>query len=248
MPRFRHFPTLLFTILTACTGERGGSAARLVYYESYDPRSLDPALSTDVPTGEMVTLLYDGLTRFDANGALQPALADRWSVDATGLRYVFHLRPGVQFHDGSALTADAVRRSFLRVLDPKSTGGRAWPLLPIDGASPFAAGATNTVNGIAVLGDTAVALTLTHPLAVFPKFLAMPVASIVAPAPGATSPPGPTARVRGASRAGPTTMRCASAATPATGAAPRKPIPWWCASSPTSSCAPPSSSRAGWMW
>ena len=183
MPRFRHFSTLFFTILTACTGERGGSAAPLVYYESYDPRSLDPALSTDVPTGEMVTLLYDGLTRFDANGALQPALADRWSVDATGMRYVFHLRPGVKFHDGSALTADAVRRSFLRVLDPKSTGGRAWPLLPIDGASPFAAGATNRVGGIEVLGDTAVALTLTHPLAVFPKFLAMPVASIVAPQP-----------------------------------------------------------------
>ena len=143
MPRFRHFPTLLCAIFTACSSDRSGGAAPLVYYESYDPRSLDPALSTDVPTGEMVTLLYDGLTRFDANGALQPALADRWSVDATGLRYVFHLRPGVKFHDGSALTADAVRRSFLRVLDPKSTGGRAWPLLPIDGASPFAAGATN---------------------------------------------------------------------------------------------------------
>ena len=185
IPRFRHFPTLLCTLFSACATERGGVAAPLVYYESYDPRSLDPALSTDVPTGEMVTLLYDGLTRFGADGTLEPALADRWSVDSAGLRYVFHLRPGVKFHDGSALTTEAVRRSFLRVLDPKSTGGRAWPLLPIDGASPYAAGATDRVRGIELLGDTAVALSLTHPLAVFPKFLAMPVASVVAPEPAA---------------------------------------------------------------
>lgn len=183
MPRFRDLPTVFLTFLVACTGERarGGAPAPLVYYESYDPRSLDPALSTDVPTGEMVTLLYDGLTRFGPDGALEPALADRWSVDAAGLRYVFHLRPGVKFHDGSPLDPAAVRRSFLRVLDPKSTGGRAWPLLPIDGASAFAAGTANQVHGIEVLGDTAVALTLTQPLAVFPKFLAMPVASIAGP-------------------------------------------------------------------
>ena len=183
MLRFRAYPTALLTLLIACAGERGrGDApATLVYYESYDPRSLDPALSTDVPTGEMVTLLYDGLTRFGSDGSLLPALADHWSVDAAGLRYVFHLRPGVRFHDGSLLSPEAVRRSFLRVLDPKSTGGRAWPLLPIDGAAAHAAGTTQQVPGIAVLGDTAVALTLTQPLAVFPKFLAMPVASIAGP-------------------------------------------------------------------
>lgn len=180
MPRFRDFAILLFAP-AACATERGGGSAPIVYYESYDPRSLDPALSTDVPTGEMVTLLYDGLTRFGADASLQPALADRWSVDAAGMRYVFHLRPGVRFHDGSALTPEAVRRSFLRVLDPKSTGGRAWPLLPIDGASAYAAGATDQVRGIEVLGDSSVALALTQPLAVFPKFLAMPVASIVGP-------------------------------------------------------------------
>lgn len=187
MPRFRAFAILLFT-LAACATERRHGTAPLVYYESTDPRSLDPALSTDVPTGEMVTLLYDGLTRFDADGALRPALADRWSVDARGLRYEFHLRPGVRFHDGAPLTAEAVRHSFLRVLDPKSTGGRAWPLLPIDGASAYAAGAADQVRGIEVLGDSSVALTLTQPLAVFPKFLAMPVASIVG-APTAGSDP-----------------------------------------------------------
>src|SRR5438034_10786781 len=102
-------------------GGGGGAHAErpgLVYYESYDPRSLDPALSTDVPTGEMVTLAYDGLTQFDPDGGLLPALADRWTVARGGLRYVFHLRAGVRFHDGTRLTPEAVRQSFLRVLTP----------------------------------------------------------------------------------------------------------------------------------
>ncbi len=148
---------LFLCILAACRGQSGGAdeVRGLVYYETYDPRSLDPALSTDVPTGEMVTLLFDGLTQFD-----------------------LHLRPGVSFHDGRPLVAADVKRSFLRVLNPQTRGGRVWPLLPIAGASDFADGRARDVRGIEVLGDSAVAFTLTEALAVFPKFLAMPVASV----------------------------------------------------------------------
>jgi peptide/nickel transport system substrate-binding protein/oligopeptide transport system substrate-binding protein len=188
MRSFRLFHAIpgLLAVLGACSGGRSTSTA-LGYYESDDPRSLDPALSTDVTTGEMTTLLYDGLTRFAPDGSLQPALADRWSVDRGGVHYVFHLRPGVRFHDGRPLQAADVRAAFLRVLDPKSTGGRAWPLLPIAGAREYAAGTADRgreLPGVSALGDTAVAITLAEPLAVFPKFLAMPVASITpSPAP-----------------------------------------------------------------
>src|SRR5881409_4219854 len=107
--------SLAFAALTGATSCGGKSAPAggrgLTYYESYDPRSLDPALSTDVPTGEMVTLAYDGLTQFDPDGGLLPALADRWTVARGGLRYVFHLRAGVRFHDGTRLTPEAVRQS-----------------------------------------------------------------------------------------------------------------------------------------
>src|SRR5467141_2910396 len=132
----------VLTGATAC-GENSARAGRgLTYYESYDPRSLDPALSTDVPTGEMVTLAYDGLTQFDADGRLLPGLADRWTAgqDASGRKYVFHLRPGAKFHDGTPLTAAAVRASLLRVLSPATKGGRPWPLYPIAGAEAYAAG------------------------------------------------------------------------------------------------------------
>src|ERR1044072_6920494 len=171
---------LFLCFLTACHPSGGGNPVRgLVYYESYDPRSLDPSLSTDVPTGEMITLLFDGLTEFDPDGRLLAGLSDRWTSDRAAQLFVFHLRPHITFHDGRPLVAADVKRALVRVLNPATHGGRVWPLLPIAGAADFADGRARDVRGIEVLGDTAIAFTLAEPLAVFPKFLAMPAASIV---------------------------------------------------------------------
>ncbi|MGH7517398.1 MAG: ABC transporter substrate-binding protein [Gemmatimonadales bacterium] len=173
----RHLiPALL---LAACGPDAGSGGSTARYYFSYDPRSLDPALSTDVPTGEAVALLFDNLTRFDADGRLVPGLAASWEADSAGRTYTFHLRRGPAFHDGRAIRAADVRASFLRVLSPSSTGGRAWPLLPIAGARAYNGGKADSVAGIGVRDDSTVVLTLAEPLNFFPKLLAMPVAAIV---------------------------------------------------------------------
>src|SRR3989475_9515919 len=124
---------LFLCFLAACHARSGGGneLRGLVYYESNDPRSLDPALSTDVPTGEMVSLLFDGLTQFDPDGKLLPGLSDRWTADRKAVRYVFHLRSAVRFHDGRPLVPGDVKRAFLPVLNPETHGRRGWPLMPI---------------------------------------------------------------------------------------------------------------------
>src|SRR5207237_8153098 len=94
---------------------------------------------------------------------------------------VLHRRAGVKFPNGTPLTAPAVRASFLRVLAPGSKGGRPWPLYPIAGAEAYAAGRAGDVSGITLEGDSGVAFALTEPLAIFPKFLGMPVATVVPP-------------------------------------------------------------------
>jgi ABC-type transport system substrate-binding protein len=164
-------------LITACGDQGGGSS--LNYYFTYDPRSLDPALSTDVPTGEVVALLFDNLTQFDADAELKPGLATRWETDPAGRIYTFHLRQDASFHDGRPIKAAQVRASMLRALAPGSSGGRAWPLYPIQGAREYAAGKTKEVGGIAVKNDSTLVLTLEEPLNLFPKLLAMPVAAIV---------------------------------------------------------------------
>lgn len=167
----------LSLLAVGCSG-RGGSHS-LTYYFSYDPRALDPALSTDVPTGEMVALLFDNLTQFDTEGALTPGLATQWETDAAGRVYILHLRSGVTFHDGSPVRAADVTSSFRRALSPATGGGRGWPLFPIAGAREFADGRASGIAGLVAPDDSTVVITLTEPLNIFPKLLAMPVAAIV---------------------------------------------------------------------
>lgn len=70
--------------------------------------------------------LYDALTHWDLSKAdkpseLIPGLALSWSVDAKDkTKWVFKLRPGVKFHDGSAFTADAVVWNVQKVLDKEA--------------------------------------------------------------------------------------------------------------------------------
>ena len=174
---------LLFPfVLLACGGGGGeGGTSRRTLVDSrdnYDPRSLDPALSTDVPTGRAVGYLFDGLTRFTPDAQVLPALATSWDVSPDGSTYTFHLRRGVTFTDGTPFGARQVATSWQRVLDPKVRGGRGWPLYPIKGAKEFADGKATSIEGLAVRDDSTVVVTLKEPFAIFPKLLAMPVAAI----------------------------------------------------------------------
>jgi len=171
--------TLLCALMAACGTDSTARRTIIDSRDSEDPRSLDPALSTDVPTGRAVSYVFDGLTRFDESGRVVPNLATSWELSRDGMTYTFHLRRGVRFHDGTPLGARDVEHSFERVLDPHSKGGRGWPLYPIRGAKDYAAGKATRIDGIAVVDDSTVRLTLDEPFAIFVKMLAMPVASIV---------------------------------------------------------------------
>ncbi|HYL81843.1 MAG TPA: ABC transporter substrate-binding protein [Candidatus Acidoferrum sp.] len=78
-----------------------------------EPRSADPFFYAEAPTNALNRNLYDGLTRFDADYKLQPALAEKWEAvdDQT---WIFHLVKGVKFHDGTPLTAEDVKFSVTR--------------------------------------------------------------------------------------------------------------------------------------
>ncbi|MGH7605215.1 MAG: ABC transporter substrate-binding protein [Gemmatimonadaceae bacterium] len=179
---------LILPAILACGGGGESAPARKTIIDSrdtYDPRSLDPALSTDVPTGRAVAYVFDGLTRFTPDAKVVPGLAKSWEVSPDGITYTFHLRSGVKFHDGRPFSAKNVIATFQRVLDPATKGGRGWPLYPIKGAQDYAAGKSTTIAGLASPDDSTVVITLTEPLSIFPKELAMPVNSIVPDNPSA---------------------------------------------------------------
>ena len=175
------FPLLALLAITACSSGESAATRRAIVdsRDTYDPRSFDPALSTDVPTGRAVGYVFEGLTRFSADAQVEPALASSWTVSPDGRIWRFTLRRNVKFHDGTAFTPQHVVASFSRVLDPKTRGGRGWPLFPIQGATDFAAGKATAISGLKIENDSTIVITLTEPFAIFPKLLAMPVASIV---------------------------------------------------------------------
>ncbi len=75
-----------------------------------EPPHLDP---TSAAAGAIDSVLYanvfEGLTRFGADGAILPGLAESWEVSDDGLIYTFDLRDGVTFHDGTAMDAEDVK-------------------------------------------------------------------------------------------------------------------------------------------
>jgi ABC-type transport system substrate-binding protein len=176
----RMWVNALWLAVAAC-GTAGAPDRRTIVdsRDNYDPRSLDPALSTDVPTGRAVAYIFDGLTAFTPEARVIPALAERWDVSPDGARYTFHLRQGVKFSDGTAVTARSVVASWQRALDPATKGGRAEPLQPIKGAREFASGKSKSVAGLSAPDDSTVVVQLEEPLGIFPKLLAMPVAAVV---------------------------------------------------------------------
>ncbi len=179
---YRLFASVFFACaLVSCRGGDANPARRTLIdsRDRYDPRSLDPAHANDIPSGRLVADLFNGLTRVGSDGSLLPGLASRWDVSPSNLAYTFHLRAHIAFHDGRPLRASTVVHSITRALDPATKGVPLWPLYPIAGAREFASGKAASVPGLAAPDDSTVVITLASPLAVFPKLLAMPVASIV---------------------------------------------------------------------
>ena len=88
-----------------------------------DIQKIDPAVAYDFSTAPVLAQGCEGLLRFSGAGELIPNLATDWkAVDPT--TYVYTIREGVTFWDGSPLTADDVAFSLNRILDP-ATGAYA---------------------------------------------------------------------------------------------------------------------------
>ena len=77
-------------------------------------RTLDPIDCPDGMQQVAASLLYEGLFRLDGRFEPQPSLCVSYTHDETASRYTFDLRPGVQFSDGSPLTAREVKASLDR--------------------------------------------------------------------------------------------------------------------------------------
>lgn len=157
-------------------GTELGAKQELVRNNGNEPASLDPhKVESDVEFN-IISDLFEGLVSVSPQGEIQPRLALKWE-NKDNLIWTFHLRPGITWSDGSAITAHDIVWSWQRLVTPTT-------------ASPYASypGNMHIVNardisegkqppetlGVKALDDTTLQVTLNQPNAAFLAMLAHP--------------------------------------------------------------------------
>ncbi len=113
----------------------------------------------------------------DGNSKIVPSLAENWDISDDGLEYTFHLRQGVKFHNGNDFTAEDVAYTFHRMLTVES-GVNTEFIDQIKGADELLAGETDTLEGVEVVDDYTIKVTLKEPFAGFLASISSPGVSI----------------------------------------------------------------------
>jgi peptide/nickel transport system substrate-binding protein len=131
-----------------------------------EPPHLDPTAGAAAAIGEVTYAnLFEGLTRIDRDGKVKPALASSWEISDDGKTYVFRLRSGVTFHDGTTFSASDVKFSLERARGEGSVNPQKGLFEPID--------------KIETSDPTTVTITLKRPTGAFLFNLGWPAAIIV---------------------------------------------------------------------
>jgi len=123
-----------------------------------EPATLDPHKSSNRYNYTFNSNMFEGLYIRNDKAELVPGLAESVSVTPDGLTYTFKLRKGVKFHDGSAMTADDVKFSMDRAINPATKN----PLLAY----------IKTIDRVDIVNPETVAVKLKERDAIFLKKLA----------------------------------------------------------------------------
>lgn len=118
-----------------------------------DNTTMDPHRSTAAVDRQVYNNIYGKLVDIDAKFGIVPQLAQSWEIRNSGLSYVFKLRRGVKFHDGTDFNAEIVKWNFDRMRDPQLASPRRSEIAP--------------VKDVKVVDPYTVEITLTAPFTPF---------------------------------------------------------------------------------
>ncbi|NHB91123.1 ABC transporter substrate-binding protein [Photorhabdus cinerea] len=149
----------------------------IVRNNSSEPASLDVhKVESDVEF-DIINDFFSGLISIERDGKLHPGLAARWETKDNKI-WVFHLKEGIKWSDGSPITAHDVVFSWRRLIDPQiaSPYGSYIENMHIVNARDILAGKKKTEElGVKALDNLTVEVTLEQPLSYFLQMLAHPV-------------------------------------------------------------------------
>ena len=145
-----------------------------------EPAKVDPALNSSVDGACLAVNMFEGLYTYDAEGQLQPALAENTEVSEDGLTYTFTLRDGLKWSDGTDLTAKDFEYSWKRAAAPETGADYGYMFDAIvkteDGTLDVTASEDGKTLTVKLVAPCAYFLDL----AAFPAYLPVPQAQVEA--------------------------------------------------------------------
>ncbi len=123
----------------------------------------------------MIIHAFEGLLKFDKDNKVVPALAESYETSADGLTWTFHLRSGLKWSDGSALTAKDFVYSWKRVADPATAAPYGADLLSIVTGYDEASAGNLDKLGVEAPDDNTFIVHLDAPCTYFDKIAAFAV-------------------------------------------------------------------------
>jgi len=159
------------------TPKQGGEI--VITYKD-DVATLDPAIGYDWQNWSMIKSLFDGLMDYEPGTTeLRADLAESYEISPDGLTYTFKLRPGVKFHNGREMTAEDVKYSIERVVNPATQSPGAGFFASIKGHEAMTGGTADSLEGVTVVDPSTITFELTRPDATFLHVMALNFAHVV---------------------------------------------------------------------
>ena len=152
-------------------------AQTLLLGNGAEPEDLDPQVVTAYSDQNILLALFEGLTAIDERTSQPvPAAAASWESSADGLSWTFHLREGLHWSNGEALTADDFVQSWKRMLSPELAAEYANLLYPIRNAEAFNQGRLSDPGalGLSAPDPRTVRISLERPIPYLPVLAAQP--------------------------------------------------------------------------
>ncbi len=145
-----------------------------------DPPTLDPHLTGDTTSAGVVVEIFSGLVALNTDLELVPDLAESWAIDDTGTVYTFKLRDNLTFHNGKRVTAEDVKWSLERAASPKLASHLADTYLnDIIGAQSYIDGNAGSIEGVQVIDDRTLQISIDAPKAYFLAKMSYPTAYVL---------------------------------------------------------------------
>jgi ABC-type transport system substrate-binding protein len=139
-----------------------------------DVSTLDPAIGYDWQNWSMIKALFNGLMDYEAGTYnLKPDLAKSFTISDDGKVYTFKLREDVKFHNGRKLTAEDIKYSIERAVNPKTQSPGQGFFWSIKGFDEMTAGKATELSGITVVDPYTLKIELSRPDATFLHVMAI---------------------------------------------------------------------------